>query len=138
MNRSDFIKLAEVRVREAGALLGARCYDGAYYLGGYAVEFGLKACIAKKTRRHDYPPPRNIVDNYYTHSLNRLLTGTGIKDEFERAVRSDRNFEIHWTIVEKWSEESRYRKHSRQDAVDLYKAVTDTTSGIMPWLRARW
>lgn len=47
MNRSDFQKLTELRLTEANALLGAKCYEGAYYLTGYAVECALKACIAQ-------------------------------------------------------------------------------------------
>ena len=35
------------RLREARALLGVRCWSGAYYLAGYAIECGLKACIIK-------------------------------------------------------------------------------------------
>lgn len=30
-------------------------YDGAYYLSGYAVEWALKACIAKNVKRYDFP-----------------------------------------------------------------------------------
>jgi hypothetical protein len=45
VNRAEFQKLADLRAREAGVLLAARCYDGAYYLAGYAVECALKACI---------------------------------------------------------------------------------------------
>ena len=49
MNRNDFQQLADVRINEAEALLVQGKYDGAYYLAGYAVECGLKACIAKLT-----------------------------------------------------------------------------------------
>lgn len=38
MNRSDFQQLPEIRLRESQALLDASCFDGAYYLAGYAVE----------------------------------------------------------------------------------------------------
>ena len=46
MNRSDFQQLADVRIDEAAVLFAQGKYDGAYYLAGYAVECGLKACIA--------------------------------------------------------------------------------------------
>lgn len=52
MNRKDLKLVAEVRLREAEALLNKRYYDGAYYLTGYAVECALKSCIAKKTKRY--------------------------------------------------------------------------------------
>ncbi|HYP39716.1 MAG TPA: HEPN domain-containing protein [Chloroflexia bacterium] len=55
MNRDDFRKLAGLRITEAKVLLDNACYEAAYYLSGYAVECALKACIAKKTRRFDFP-----------------------------------------------------------------------------------
>ena len=55
MNRSDFQKLTELRITEARVLLESKCYEGTYYLIGYAVEFALKACIAKQTREYDFP-----------------------------------------------------------------------------------
>ena len=55
MNRLEFQQLAEVRVREAEALLAVGLWDGAYYLAGYAVECALKACILRlveQTAKH--------------------------------------------------------------------------------------
>jgi hypothetical protein len=51
MNRNHFRQLAEVRIEEALVLFAQGLYDGAYYLAGYAVECGLKACIAKLTNQ---------------------------------------------------------------------------------------
>ena len=31
MNRTDFHKLTEIRIKEAKALLDRKCYEGAYY-----------------------------------------------------------------------------------------------------------
>ena len=45
--------------------------DGAYYLAGYAIECALKACIAKATRRYDFPD-RKKVDASHTHDLREL------------------------------------------------------------------
>ena len=47
MNRADFQKLAALRLNEAKALLDNKCYEGAYYLIGYAVECGLKVVYRK-------------------------------------------------------------------------------------------
>jgi HEPN domain-containing protein len=55
MNRGDFQELSIIRLQDAKILLDNKCYDGAYYLSGYVVECALKACIAKKTREHDFP-----------------------------------------------------------------------------------
>jgi hypothetical protein len=43
MNRNDLRRLARIRLKEARVLLQAKCFDGAYYLCGYAIECGLKA-----------------------------------------------------------------------------------------------
>jgi hypothetical protein len=48
-------RLAKERVAEAKILLAARKWSGAYYLVGYAVEFALKACIAKRVKAEDFP-----------------------------------------------------------------------------------
>lgn len=55
MNRSDFQTLAETRLQEAKSLLDNGHYSGAYYLCGYAIEYALKACIAKQTKAEDFP-----------------------------------------------------------------------------------
>lgn len=55
MNKKILQALAEARVADARALLNAKRFDAAYYLAGYAIECALKACIAKRTRRHDFP-----------------------------------------------------------------------------------
>lgn len=49
MNRTQLQILAEERARDAEALLNAGRWSGAFYLAGYAIECGLKACIAKLT-----------------------------------------------------------------------------------------
>jgi hypothetical protein len=40
--KSDFQLLADKRMKEARVLLAAGEQDGAYYLGGYAVECGIR------------------------------------------------------------------------------------------------
>jgi hypothetical protein len=45
MNRAQLRQLAEDRVLDAACLLAGGRWAGAYYLAGYAVECGLKACI---------------------------------------------------------------------------------------------
>jgi hypothetical protein len=68
MNRTDFQQLAELRLREAEALLAAGLPDGAYHLAGYSVECALKACIAKRTQLHDFPEKKLVNDSIRTIS----------------------------------------------------------------------
>jgi len=59
--RKDFQRLAELRAKEAATLAKTGNQQGAYYLAGFAVECALKACIAKKTRRHDFPADKDYA-----------------------------------------------------------------------------
>ncbi len=45
MNRAHWQAVAEEQIVAAQDLLAARHWASAYYLAGYAVEFGLQACI---------------------------------------------------------------------------------------------
>ena len=137
MNRNDLRAIADVRLIEAKALLNKRLYDGAYYLAGYAVECGLKSCIAKKTRRYDFPD-RRIVNDSYTHDLNQLIKVSGLQGELELEMQRDRDFEVNWAIVKDWNEASRYEQHDAQAAKSLYKAVGDDRHGVLRWLRRHW
>lgn len=137
MNRTDLQELAELRIKEAGALLQASLYDGAYYLTGYAVECALKACIAKQTREHDFPD-RAVVNKSYTHNLAELVGVAGLKPELERRIVQDAAFEVNWSLVKDWSEEARYQRHTERKARDYFNAVVDTQTGVMTWLKDHW
>ena len=136
MTRSEFQQMAEVRIEEAGVLLAAGKWDGAYYLAGYAVECGLKACVAKLSRAEEYPP-REVKD-YYTHDLERLCKTA----KLERLLKTERvantAFEGYWTTAVVWDEQSRYNRISQLDAERLYHAITDPTNGVLQWLRGHW
>jgi HEPN domain-containing protein len=77
MNRADFHKLTEIRIKEAKILLDRKCYEGAYYLAGYAVECALEACIARKTQAYDFPP--QDAKTFYTHDLDVLVSKADLK-----------------------------------------------------------
>jgi hypothetical protein len=64
--RRDFQVLAEMRAQEAGVLAKNGNEEGAYYLGGIAIECALKACIAKRTKRHDFPQGTRTNCTYMT------------------------------------------------------------------------
>jgi HEPN domain-containing protein len=134
MNRADFQKLAKLRLRDAKVLLDNQCYEGAYYLLGYAVECAFKACIAKQTKRYDFPD-KNLANSIYTHDLNTLLRFSGLEQEHRNP-----NFEVNWTIVKDWKEDARYSvgKITKDKAEALYSAVRSRKDGILPWLQKWW
>jgi len=80
LNRAKLQKVADLRVREARALLQAGCAPGAYYLSGYIIECALKACIAKQTRRYDFPN-RKLINMVHTHDLEQLMFSACISRE---------------------------------------------------------
>ena len=139
MNRNDFQKISRLRVKEAKALLDSGYPAGAYYLMGYAVECALKACIAKQTKRYDFPPKPSSVNAIYKHDLKELVSHAELKDELEHEIEANPIFEDYWNIVEDWSEQFRYSDSmSMSKARDLYKACTARKNGVLSWLKKWW
>ncbi len=136
LTRRDFQRLAELRVREAGALLRTRNPTGAYYLCGYAVECALKACIAKLARRHEFPQKLDYVREVYTHKLEKLLKLANLESELESEMKTNTALATNWGVAKRWSEESRYRI-SGLNGKDLHKAVS-SSDGVLAWIKQRW
>lgn len=138
MNRQDFQELSKLRRKEAYALLKMKHYAGAYHLIGYAVECALKACIAKQTRRYDFPD-KDIAQKAYVHDLEKLLKLAGLEQDLERAMRGNNTFALNWAVVKDWKETSRYDiAISPTSARDLYSACTSRINGVLSWIRAKW
>lgn len=138
MDRSDLQILAEVRVSDAEALLQAGRWAAAYYLLGYAIECGLKACVAKQFREHEVPD-KKVVNDFYTHRLEQLLNISGVKEALEEQAAADPQFQMNWYSVRDWNETSRY-EHATAEAKarDMLIAVTDAASGVLTWLKTQW
>lgn len=138
MDRTALQELAEVRLKDAAALLAASRWQGAYYLLGYCVECALKACVAKQFRQHEVPD-RKLVNSFYTHRLDELLTISGVKHQLEKRAQTDPGFLFNWNTVRDWSEIARYDPAVTEAvARGMYEAVTDSTSGILSWLKTQW
>lgn len=138
MNRKEFQELAEVRISEAEVLLNQAKANGAYYLAGYAVECGLKACIAKLTNQDDFPPKPDLIRTYYSHDIEKLLKTAGLTADRDADSSADPNLEVNWGIVKDWDEESRYVRKTQAKAQELIAAITDVAHGVLPWIKQRW
>ncbi len=136
LNRKGLQYLAKLRLREAKALLRSNHPDGAYYLAGYAVECGLKACIARKTQRYDFPE-KDIVQASYSHEFTRLLIPARLQVDHEAEIKQ-LDFFKNWKIVTEWKAESRYANHSSQEAGELLRAITDPKAGVLKWIKRHW
>ncbi len=136
MNRTDFQSLAIERLLDADALFTAGRYAGAYYVSGYAIECALKARIARKTEKGDFPTRH--APKYYTHNLEDLMKSAGLVPEFEEEKKKDSAFEVNWAIVKDWTEEARYESCGQQQAEEILAAVKDPEHGVPQWLKRNW
>src|SRR5450432_2930871 len=107
MDRARLQQLAELRLRDAQALLAAGQWDAAYYLLGYCVECALKACVALQFREHEVPD-KKLVNSFYTHRLDELLAISGVKAAFDSQLNSDPMFRRNWEGILEWTEAARY------------------------------
>ena len=137
MNRAGFQQLAELRLKEAKALLSAELPDGAYYLAGYAVECALKACIAKRTQEHDFPE-KKLVNDSHTHDLGKLLQLAELKAELDLVIEANPAMRSNLETVQDWSETARYQRKTVLDTIALLTAIEGQKGGLLPWIRLHW
>lgn len=137
MNRVQLQQLAKERVRDAEVLLNVGQWSGAYYLAGYAVECGLKACIAKLTNQYDFPD-KKVAQRSFTHDIDLLLEVAGLLVQHKTDMAGNPTLARYWQLVKDWNEEARYQLWTESDARKLFLAVTDSTNGVLPWIEGRW
>ena len=116
VNRFELRQLAEDRIADAATLLASGRWSGAYYLAGYAVECGLKACIAKLTNQDDFPRDRKFVEECYTHNLEKLLKAAGLKPALDTEAAANPTFAGNWGVARDWQETSRYEQKNQAEA----------------------
>jgi HEPN domain-containing protein len=137
MNRADLQVLADCRLDEATTLFGAGKYAGAYYLGGYAVECALKACVAKLVKEFDFPDKR-LAERSWTHNLDSLVKLAGLADELATVLQANAEFSTNWLRVKDWDEKARYESRDAVASQDLINAISDPTNGVLPWIKQYW
>ena len=107
-------------------------------MAGYALECGLKACIAKLTNQDDFPRDRKFVEDCYTHNLEKLLKAAGLKPALHADTLANPTFAGYWGVARDWRETSRYEQKTQFEAQQLYDAITNNPDGVLPWIRIRW
>lgn len=138
VQQADFQALAQVRLDEAQLLFADGRYDGAYYLAGYAIECAVKACIAKPTTAHAFPPRPEEVRRMYSHNLADLVKVAELEAERVRARSQDPIFARYWKVVASWNEQSRYARWTQRQAAELVEAVANQEHGVLRWLQGFW
>lgn len=137
LTKVDLETLAEMRLNDAILLLQNERYSSAYYLSGYAVELGLKACIAKAFQPNAIPD-KAFVNDIYTHHLESLYGLAGLKKEFQDARKINTQLDAAWGIVNQWTEASRYHIWDRFFASDMVQAVIEPQHGVYQWVKNHW
>jgi len=117
-------QLADARANEAKTLFDAGFFSGAYYLAGYALEFALKARIAKNFLA-DAIPKKSYVQDIFTHDLKRLMGLAALKKDLDQRVQGDQQFAAFWGIASQWDESARYDIWDKVAATAMIIAVCD-------------
>ncbi len=139
MNRTQLQKLAEDRVVESLALLDSGHWSGAYYLVGYAVECGLKACIlAFIDRTGVIFRDKDFAKKCWTHDIEELVKLAGLERDRGFDISANLELGVSWAIVKDWNEVARYQQWTELQARRLSEAVTDSSNGVLPWIKGHW
>jgi len=137
--RSEFQALAAHKLREAKALLDAGHFHGAYYLSGYAVEFGLKACICRRRMRQGNFPDKDFSKAVYTHDLEILVALADLKSKRDQWTTKQPQFGQRWAAVARWTEHTRYQLAvTETEAKTIVVAITAPKLGVLTWLKKYW
>lgn len=137
LTRRHFQELSRVHLRAARVLLNGGHWQDAYHLTGFAAECGLKACVARGTRRYDFP--RRNASSLYTHDLKALVAIAKLEAALQTAIQASAVFDVNWATAKDWTPESRYDNGiNRALARDLYRALTARQNGVMRWIRLHW
>ncbi len=121
--------IAAARLHDAQVLLEGERYDGAVYIGGYAVELSLKARICDTLDWRDGFPETNKefekLASFRIHDLERLLHLSGREFILKEANMAD------WSIVIRWNPEDRYKTIGQTAANDA-RAFVKSVTALLP------
>ena len=147
MTREEYRQLSDLHVQHGKALLDAGLYAGAWYISGYAVECGLKACIAKLfrvTADDEFPEPVSGnpgggTINLRSHNFKFLVLAAGLKLAWDGELNSRKPFRDNWKIVNEWSPEARYDIDRLPfETNEFYSAIVDPNHGVMECIGRHW
>jgi hypothetical protein len=139
MNRGQLRQLAEDRIGDAACLLAGRRPAGAYYLSGYAVECGLKACImAHVETAGAIFQDRKFSEKCWTHDLEELLKLANLEPTLDADTAANAALFANWTAAKDWKETSRYEQRTQPEAQTLFDAINSQPDGVLQWVRNHW
>ncbi|RAI45298.1 hypothetical protein CH341_04705 [Rhodoplanes roseus] len=137
MRRSDLQAMAQAKLDDATILLAHGRFSNAYYLAGYAVELGLKACIAAQVNAETIPD-KEFIKKIYSHVFPELIGLAGLAAEFKRRKDENPAFAANWAIVSEWSPDVRYEQRDPMSAQLMLQAIIEPERGVLPWIKTFW
>jgi HEPN domain-containing protein len=139
VNRVQLQQLAEDRILDAKCLLTGGRWAGAYYLAGYAVECGLKACIMVHVETTGAIfQDKKFSEKCWTHDLEDLLVLANLEPTLVSDAAVNAALAGNWAAAKDWKETSRYEQKTQLEAQIMYDAVANNPDGVLAWIRIRW
>ena len=139
MNRAQLRQMAETQILDAECLLAGGRWAGAYYVAGYAVECGLKACIMAHVEASGAVfQDKKFSEKCWTHDLEELLRLANLKPALDADAAVSAALSGNWAVAKDWRETSRYEQRSQLEAEAMYGAIANDPHGGLPWIRIRW
>ena len=136
LSRSTLQELATAKAEDARLLYEHRRFSNSYYLYGYAIELGLKACIARNVAAETIPD-KGILTGFLDHNFGKLIVLAGLSDAL-RQERLTPAFDERWSQIIEWSVEARYGTVDATKAAAMADAVEHPQHGVMKWLQHYW
>lgn len=137
LKRSDLRAVAQAKLDDSLLLIENRRFSNAYYLSGYAIEIGLKACIAAQFVK-DVIPDKAFVNEIYKHNLKGLVGVAGLTASLKAAQDEDQLLATNWALVAQWTPETRYEVIDSMSAQAMLSAIIDPNSGVFQWIKRFW
>jgi HEPN domain-containing protein len=135
--REDLRARAQANLDDAVLLFENSRFTNSYYLAGYAVELGLKACIAAQVSAETIPD-KEFIKKILKHEFGVLVGLAGLAEELKSAQDSDEDFAANWAIASEREPDSRYESIDAVTSQLLIEAISDPESGVLKWIKAHW
>ena len=135
--RADLQANAQAKLNDAITLLQNERYSNAYYLAGYSVEIGLKACIAAQISAETIPE-KEFIKRFLNHNFMNLIGLAGLAVELEKQQDRNEAFSANWAVTSEWQPDSRYESWDVGAAQLIVRAVADPKSGVLTWIKTHW
>ena len=135
----DFQYLAEERLKEAEIMFQTGLFSGAWYIGGYAIEFALKAVICNNLDVEMFDETvvnKGLSQPFRTHNLTFLVLTSGLYNKLNQAKNDRRNIFNAWNVVSNWKETRRYERAPANSAE--IQEFLNSANLILLWIKTYW